>query len=300
MGFRLSCLSTYDSVSCPRHPKTICPLSPFLSVSCSRVGAQVTAPNSTTSLSLLFFLSSFELPDNFFELHFSPHPCARFLCFSLLYPHFLFSSYVSRRNNFGQTNIPLWDLFHLFPWNWSLWNLSPSNLSRSASLHQINPYHLSLLSLSCNLIPSNYFPFLRQPLWHATASRATGATVSWLHAESRVWFWSRGCFKWQEPHFVSLNSSINLNHTYLYPIVSTIFSLPNLALSNLPPSNRSRSIFPVSNFCKHSFIYQILPTIFYHIISVKLVFSSFFCANRISTSSARLCRAWVGDMGLHG
>lgn len=159
MGFRLSCLSTYDSVSCPRHPKTICPLSPFLSVSCSRVGAQVTAPNSTTSLSLLFFLSSFELPDNFFELHFSPHPCARFLCFSLLYPHFLFSSYVSRRNNFGQTNIPLWDLFHLFQWNWSLWNLSPSNLSRSASLHQINPYHLSLLSLSCNLIHQIIFHF---------------------------------------------------------------------------------------------------------------------------------------------
>ena len=62
-------------------------------------------------------------------------------------------------NNFGQTNIPLWDLFHLFPWNWSLWNLSPSNFSRSASLHQINPYHLSLLSLSCNLIHQIIFHF---------------------------------------------------------------------------------------------------------------------------------------------
>ena len=61
----------------------------------------------------------------------------------------------------------------------------------------------------------------------------------------------RGRFTWQERHFVSLNSSIHLNHTYLYPIYLYHFSLPNLALSNLPGWNRSRSIFSVSNFYKH-------------------------------------------------
>ena len=75
---------------------------------------------------------------------------------------------------------------------------------------------------------------------------------------------------------MSLNSPINLNHTYLYPIVSTIFSLPNLALSNLPPSNRSRSIFPVSNFCEHSFTKFYLP--FFTILSLSNLCSPVFSA----------------------